>query len=46
MLCWTVTESIVESSDLGTVLERCRVSGLHGLQRFAGTSGLKQTVLE
>lgn len=45
MPCWTVAESVVESSDLGTVLERGRVSGLPGPQRFAGTGGLKQAVL-
>lgn len=45
MLDRAVTESIVESSDLGTVLERGRVSGLPGPQRLAGSRGLKQAVL-
>lgn len=45
MLDCAVTESIVESSDLGTVLERSRVSGLPGPQRLVGTGGLKQADL-
>lgn len=45
MLDCAVTESIVESFDLGTVQERSRVSSLLGPQRFAGTGRLKQAVL-
>lgn len=42
MLDRAVTDSIVESSDLGTVLDRGRVSGLPGPQRFAGSGGLSR----
>lgn len=42
MLDRAVTDSVVESSDLGTVLDRASVSGLPGPQRFAGSGGLSR----